>query len=220
MNPRWGESIEGGFFDSITHSYRDSEGKMIPSVTQIFDLLGITDFSLVPEATLEWKRNFGNALHRGLELLVFDHLDWDTCADPIIAPLTGLEEWLKSVDYKPEFAEEKRIITVNGMKVGGTLDHRGSFMYKGKRRAAVIDVKSGSKYSKSWLWQVAVYCSGAPKHELGTYLGIVLQVDPDGKVNPFFSDTLVDLREFTTLLAATNILLNNGMVKLKNKEED
>ena len=105
---------------------------MIPSVTGIFDALGLSDFSMIAPATLEWKRGFGSAVHRGIELLVYKKLDWDTCPDEIIPAIVGVESWLRDVKYEPISSEEKKIITINGMKIGGTLDHRGSICFIGE----------------------------------------------------------------------------------------
>lgn len=216
----WGQKIDGGWYDDSRHCYRDESGVVLPSATGVFDALGLSDFSMINPATLEWKRGFGSAVHKAVEFLVFGRLDWDSCPDEIIAPVTGIESWLKKVEYEPLAAEEKKILCLNGMKVGGTLDHRGSLVYKGKRRPCILDLKTGSKYSSTWKWQVGAYSGGAPKVQGDVYVGCALQVGKDGDVTPFWVDTLKALREFTILLAAANLAANEKLIKFKNTEED
>jgi hypothetical protein len=211
----WGEKIPGGYFHEQFHVYRGDDGVIVPSTTQVFDVLGMSDFSMVDPSVLEWKRNFGTGLHRALELLVFDRLDWDSLDDILIEPTVGLETWLKVVKYKAEAAEERCICTINGMRVGQTLDHRGRLIFKGQERPAIIDLKSGSKYSPTWSWQLGSYYGGAPKPASSGYVGVILQADMEGKIKPYWIDLAKALREFTILLCAANLKLNNGMAQLR-----
>ena len=218
--PDYGEQIEGGWYDDTRHLYRNEKGTVVPSTTGVFDILGCNDFSMVKPELLEWKRVYGGAVHKGVELLAFNKLDWDTVDDVIIPAITGVESWLRAVKYEPLAGEEKRIITLNGMMFGGTLDLRGTLIYKGARRHAILDVKTGTKYSKTWEWQLGGYIGGAPKIPAG-YVGVDLQVNQDGKVNPHWvPDTVKAQREFCYLLASANLLLNAGMAKIKGVEED
>ena len=216
----YGEKIEGGWYDDSRHIYRDDSGVIVPSTTGVFDILGCSDFSMIDPETLEWKRNYGSGVHKGTEYLVYDRLDWDTVDDVIIPAITGIEQWLKAVQYEPLAVEEKRIINFGGMKVGSTLDHRGSLIYKGVRRPAIGDLKTGSKYSKNWDWQVGCYAGGAPKPGGAGYIGVAIQVDKGGKVNPHWVDVLKAQREFQILLAAAYLKLNAGFAKIKNVEEE
>jgi hypothetical protein len=215
----YGERIDGGWYHHSLHCYRSESGAVIPSVTGVFDALGLSDFSAINPEVLEWKRQFGTAVHRGVELLVQGELDWDTVDEPILPAVTGVEQWLKTVEYQPIAQEEKKIININGMLVGGTLDHRGSLIYKGKRRPAIIDLKTGSKYSATWTWQVGGYSAGAPKLTNDVYVGVALQVDKDGKVTPFWVETAKARQEFAILLASANLAVNARLAKFKNQEE-
>ena len=216
----WGKEVPGGWYDDRLHIYRNSRGIVVPSATGVFDILGCSDFSMINPEDLEWKRNYGSGVHKGVEYLVYDKLDWDTVDDVIIPAVTGIEQWLKAVQYQPLAVEEIKIITINGMEFGGTLDHRGSLIYKGIRRSAIIDVKTGSKYSKTWDWQIGGYSGGVPKVEGAGYIGVALQVNKEGKVNPHWVETLKAQREFCILLAAANLKLNAGLAKIKNVEEE
>lgn len=216
----WGIQVPGGWYDDSKHLYRGEDGTIIPSVTGIFDALGLTDFSGIDPAVVEWKRGFGSAVHKAVEFLVFGKLDWDSCPEEIIPAVVGVESWLKSVEYQPIAAEEKKIIVLNGMKIGGTLDHRGSLIYKGKRRPCILDLKTGSKASPTWKWQVGAYTGGAPKLDGDVYVGCALQVNKEGKATPYWVDTLKSKQEFALLLAAANLVANAGLVKFKHASEE
>lgn len=210
----YGIQIPGGWFDKEKHCYRDDAGMTVLSSTKVFDVLGISDFSMVNQENLEWKRGFGDAVHAGVEYLVTDDLDWDSLDEEVIPAITGLEMFLKKVEYQSEACEERRIHSLNGMRYGMTLDHKGSLMYQGVRRNAIVDIKTGAKFEQYWFWQIASYICAQPKVALG-WLGIVLQVSKDGNVKPhYIKDVEACKREFQCLLASAILKLNNGYSKL------
>lgn len=208
-----GVAIPGGFYRDADHAYFDERGARVPSVTQVFSLLRLSDFSGIPEGTLEWKREYGSSLHRGVELLVQSDLDWDSCDDVLIAPLRGIEEKLKVMQYKSLAVEENRVYSLYGMRFGGTLDHRGTCIYHGEERQCVIDLKTGCKPEQYWKWQISAYTVGLEK-ALKPWLGIIMQVDQRGEVKTIFVDTLTGLREFQYLLAAAVLGINNGYYRI------
>jgi hypothetical protein len=56
--------------------------------------------------------------------------------------------------------------------------------------------------------------------EGASYVGAALQVNKDGDVKPFWVDVLKAKQEFTLLLATANLVVNAGLKKFKNQEED
>lgn len=211
----FGIEIPGGFFDEAHHVYRNSKGVIIPSTTQVFDLLGFTDFSGVPAETLEWKRLYGTAVHAAVEYLVMGDLDWDSLDEHVIAPVTGVEQWMKKNQYVGEYAEEIKVCSIYGMEFGMTLDHKGKLVHLGKDRSAILDLKTAAKEEATWAWQLGAYSMGQEKTPLG-WLGVVLKVGKDGLVKPYYYDLLKAAREFQILLSACILGLNNGMYKLGN----
>lgn len=187
---------------------------VVPSTTQVFDILSMNDFSMVKESDMEWKREYGNAVHKGVELVVFKRLDWDTCSEEIIPAITGVESFLGELQYKPVAAEERRIVTANGMKFGMTLDHRGTIWYHNVERKVVVDVKTGSKFSPTWRWQGGGYVPSLD------HLLLIAQVAKDGRVTPHWVDVVKAQREFLYLLAAANLKLNAGLARIRNVEEE
>ena len=210
----YGLKIEGGWFKEDGHLYRDEQGLIVPSSTQVFDILGCTDFGDARPEDVAWKRSYGNETHRAVEALVRKELDWDSLDDSIAPAVEGVSEFLHRIEFEYQSAEERKIRNLCGMKFGTTLDLRGTFIYHGQRRHAILDVKTGSKFSKTWEWQLGSYFTGQAKVP-GGWIGIALQVDKDGQVKSHFVIDLVRARdEFQTLLAAANLKLNNGMAKI------
>lgn len=211
---KWGEKIPGGWFDEERHIYRCDQGVIRPSSTQVFDILGMVDFGNAKEEVLEYKRQYGIAIHKGVELIAKGSLDWDTVDDRIIAPLTGIEQYLKKNRFEVESCEERRIVTTCGMVYGMTLDLRGTMMYQGIRRSAIADLKTGVKFSKTWEWQLGGYLIPQVKVERG-WLGVIFQLHPDGRVIPHYvNDVEKAKREFQTLLAAAIIKVNGGFARI------
>ena len=209
----FGVEIPGGYFDPKLHLYRNAKGTVIPSVTQVFTLLGFSDYSMIKPATLEWKRLYGSAVHSALEYLVAGDLDWDSLDMEIIAPVTGIEQWLKQRKYVSEAAEEAKIVSVFGMEFGMCLDHRGRIEHQGKERSVILDLKTASKEEPVWKWQLGAYSLGQEKVPLG-WLGAMLKVDEGGVVKPFYYDLVAAAREFQTLLATVILGINNGLYKV------
>lgn len=210
----WGLAIPGGFFDEERHLYRNESGVIVPSTTQVFDVLGMSDFNNVNPDVLKWKQNFGIGLHRCTQYLVADDLDWDSVDDVLIAPVTGIETFLKRIEFQVEGCEEMRVHSLFGMFYGMTLDLRGTIVHHGVRRHVVIDLKTGVKVSPTWFWQVGSYIHPQAKVERG-WMGIVMQVDLEGYVTPhYIKDVEAMKREFQILLAAANLKINAGMAKV------
>ena len=211
--PDYGIEIPGGWFNEATHCYRNTKGTVVPSTTQVFSILGCNDFDGVPQDLLEWKRVYGTAVHKAIEFLVAGDLDWDSLDEVIIPAVTGLEQKLKMLQFKYEAAEEMRIHSLFGMEYGLTTDLRGTIVHQGKERKAVIDLKSGVKFSPTWRWQVGGYTSAQGKVD-GGWMGVILQFDKEGIVHPHYIDLLPAQREFQILLSAAILKLNNGLAKI------
>jgi hypothetical protein len=212
-NGDWGVEISGGYFDQKHHLYRNARGTVIPSVTQVFSLLGFSDYSMIKPATLEWKRLYGEAVHSALEYLVAGDLDWDSIDEKIIPPVVGIEQWLKQRKYVSEAMEEAKIVSVFGMEFGMRLDHRGRIEHQGKERSVILDLKTASKEEPVWKWQLGAYSLGQEKVP-GGWLGAMLKVDEEGEVKPFYYDLIAAAREFQTLLATVILGINNGLYKI------
>ena len=99
------------------------------------------------------------------------------------------------------------------MHYGLTVDLRGTIIHQGVERKAIIDLKSGVKFSPTWKWQLGGYTTAQNKVEKG-WIGVVLQFDKEGKVTPHYIDLIPAQREFQILLSAAILKLNAGLGKI------
>ena len=210
----YGKKIPGGWFDEVRHLYRNESGLIVPSATQVFDILGCNSLDAVPEDVLVWKQNYGIAVHAAVQYMVQGDLDWDSLDDAIVPAVTGVEQYLKRHGYRYESAEESMISTIYGMQYGMTLDGRGWIQYRGVERRVVLDLKTSAKKSPTWGWQLGGYSIPLPKVEKG-WIGMVLQIGKDGSVEPHYYDLYEEARKFQTLLAAAIVKINAGMGKIR-----
>jgi len=82
-------------FDELNHIYR-LDGQVIPSVTQILQEEGITDYSYCDDSDKE----FGKAGHLTTELWDKRILDIKTVSDPLIPYLNGYKRFIKECKVK------------------------------------------------------------------------------------------------------------------------
>lgn len=211
-NGDWGIEIPGGYFDEKRHLYRNSRGTIIPSTTQVFSLLGLVDLDGIPQDMLAWKRDYGLAVHAAIEYLVQNDLNWDSLDEMIIPAVAGIEQFLKKIEYQSETAEQRMVHSLFGMEFGLTTDGTGTMMYHGERRHVVLDLKTAVKEHASWRWQLGAYGTAQAKVDKG-WLGMVIQVNKDGEVKPFYYDLFPAGREFQTLLASCILGINAGIYK-------
>jgi hypothetical protein len=210
----WGKKITGGYFSESDHHYRDDGGTPVIACTRVFDILGMVDLDNIARQVLMWKRAYGSALHRCVQYLAHQDLDWGSVDERLVEPLKGIEKFLKDCEFEVVYAEEPRISSINGMKFGMTPDLVGKITYQGKKRNAVIDVKTGAAYSPTWAWQVG---GGYLSEATGDWVAGILKVDPAGKVTPYWignAEIANAKREFAILLAAALLKVNAGMATL------
>lgn len=206
-----GTKIPGGYFAENRHLYRNEEGRIVPSTTQVFAIHGMNDFSMVDPEDLEWKSGYGEAVHSAVQLALAGDLDWDTVDEEIRPAVQGILDWLRGLDFQMKEAESRRIANVAGMEYGMSCDLVGSLWHSGKRRTAIIDLKTGSKVSPTWDWQIGGYVAGYCDP---LALGLILQVGFNGTVRPKFVDVIRAKRDFLVLLAAAILKLNYGYAEL------
>lgn len=119
-------------FDEATHAYTLG-GIKLPSVTQIIKPL--YDFSAVDPAMLKRAGEFGTAVHKTIELYIFDNLDEDELDDNLYNPLLAFKSW-QSDNYDIDLTSA--IVETYGyhakLKYAGTPDIETESM--------VIDLKS------------------------------------------------------------------------------
>jgi len=154
--------MNGLTFDPEKHEYRNN-GLIVPSVTQILERVGISDFSGVPTETLEYAKIRGTMVHKATALDDEGSLDEESI-DPVIMPY--VEAWRK---FKEEFAFVplliERMVYHPIFGYCGTLDRAGN-IEEDFDREILLDIKSGVVCEGSVGPQTAAY-EEALRNELG-----------------------------------------------------
>lgn len=203
--------INGGTFEESSHTYRDDRGRKLPSVTQVFALLNMVDYSRVKEEILERKSQLGIAVHSAVQYLCEGCLDWDSVADEAMSYVVGAECWMKEQQFTSLAQEEQGVNIVNGMAYGYMMDNRGTMVYKGRLRHVILDLKTCVAESPTWELQTAAYALAAPKLPNGEkYLRVILQLKADGKAKPHYFENREDENSFLYALYTAIWKLNRG----------
>jgi hypothetical protein len=139
-------------FDEPTHRYT-VDGVVTPSVTQILEAAGISDFSGVPADVLARAAARGTAVHQAAWFDDQDDLD-ETTLDPAI---TGyLTAWRK---FK---ADNGVVVKLIEQRIYSPLGYVGTFdrlITMAKHGEVMPDLKTGEE-SPSWRIQLAAYLKG------------------------------------------------------------
>jgi len=139
-------------FDEATHTYT-VDGVQVPSVTQILETVGISDFSGVPFERLQYAQDLGVAVHKATEAYDQDDLDWSSIEGSVVEPC--LAAWIafrKQTGFIPRLIERRGVAQVAGQRYGFCLDREGDL----DGRATVLDIKTGEK-SRAWPIQLSAY---------------------------------------------------------------
>ncbi|APQ14697.1 hypothetical protein BJP27_24290 (plasmid) [Pseudomonas oryzihabitans] len=188
-------------FDEATHTYRLGDEEL-PSVTTI--LKPLSSYGDVPMPILEAAAERGTRVHRAVELLCQDRLDWTTVDDELIP---YLEAWLAFCDaMRPEFiATEKRTYHPTA-KYAGTLDLELVLHGKPKAKLAVLDVKSCIQVMPTTGPQTAAYqhAENATRKKAADQIKerYALRLGRDGKFDliPYAASPVADLNDFMACL--------------------
>jgi hypothetical protein len=203
--------IPGGWFEPTGHVYRDEEGNRVLSVTQVFQILGLTDYGDVNPATLKHKSEIGIAVHKALELLLQNNLDWDTVDEIAMNYVIGAELWFRNMKFQLGACEQQGIFEIYGMKIGYQYDQRGSIEYQGQRHHVIVDLKTALKESPAWPLQTAAYVLAAPPLDPSEqYLRVVLHLQKDGRVKPIYYKDPQDQQTFLYMAYTAVWKMNHG----------
>ena len=154
--------MNGLTFDPEKHEYRRN-GLIVPSVTQILEQVGISDFSGIPTEILEYAKIRGTMVHKATALDDEGYLDEESI-DPVIMPY--VEAWRK---FKEEFSFVpimiERMIYHPVFGYCGTLDRTGN-IEEDFEKEVILDIKSGVVHIGAVGPQTAAY-EEALRNELG-----------------------------------------------------
>lgn len=150
-------------FQESTHEYRDADGKVIPSVTQVLTEMGFSNYSIV-EATnplaLERKRQIGKLVHQACHFWDVGDLNEERDTKPwpaIHGRLEAYKKFRQSTGYTPIVNEGRMLGEFMGMRYGMQYDSIGMI----GRRWTICDIKNASGAGqRSWGIQEAAYEEG------------------------------------------------------------
>lgn len=106
-------------FDEFGHLYK-IDGVVIPSVSQILQANGLSDFSMVKPDILERAKQFGLGVHKGCELHDLKTLDRDSLCDPLVPYITQWQRFLTT--FKVQILDIERRFWSTKYRFGGCLD--------------------------------------------------------------------------------------------------
>ena len=127
--------IVGVKFDSENHIYT-VDGKVVPSVTQILDLLSYEEFGKIDKSTLDYASKRGTAIHEATESLDMGlEAEIDAETEPYVKAYMDFTR-----DYKPTWLGIEEMVYHPEFEFCGTIDRLGKIGNK----FIVMDIKTVS----------------------------------------------------------------------------
>lgn len=126
------------------------DGKQIPSVTEIIQKAGVSNFEGIPKTILERKAKLGKSIHKTLEYYDKGILDEENLHPTLKLYLDGWKLFLKQ--FKPEILMIEQKYYHPRYYYAGTIDR----IVKFSDNYYVIDIKTGDE-NKSHRIQTAAY---------------------------------------------------------------
>jgi len=170
-------------------------GKPVPSVTQILDVLN--DFSRVPWDVLERAKDRGTRVHRAGELLLREELDWSSLDDEVRPYIVGLQKFLDDTKFVPLTTGTK--VYHESLGYAGAIDCTGFW----RNGHCIVDWKTSVATPRTVGPQLSAYLEAlntTRKTKITRRYCIRLQADGTYKVDP--QKTLSD---FTIFKSALNL---------------
>ena len=218
--------IPGFTFDPKDHIYRYL-GKRVWSNTQLLNEYKLIDFTNVPEARLFYKQQLGTAVHYACHLLVNTNLDeasLDKCDETLKAICPGEHKSIKGyIDAFRKFCEvtgfEARHseLPLYSKRFGfaTTLDLQGPFVWQGKERESIIELKCTWELMPSNRPQTAgqeiAFNENYPKIKNKSRFGLKLKEDSCYDIIEYNSPR--DKQVFLACLEIHRFREENGLVK-------
>ena len=181
------------------------QGIRVPSVTEVLEIAGFTDWAHVPPNVLEFAAVRGRDVHdwlEGVDAGVLDGLE----PDPRIAAyVAAYQQFKEDSGFKPELIEH--VVLNEAYGYAGTLDRTG-ILRNGERW--LLDLKTVATVTPESALQTAGYaaCLEEP-HRRG-----VLQLRKDGtyKLHPYSDRN--DIHDFLSAVRVAHWKLKHGRAQL------
>jgi hypothetical protein len=202
-----------GTFDPESHCYKNSSGRVVPSVTQVLDSVGFVDYSRVPLDVLENKRRIGDAAHFAIHLFESNDLDPYSIQEEYANYVKAYMDFRDQMQWEPESTETSGIATAHGMDFAYTWDGFGRL--KGSstlsKYRSVLELKCTADEEPSWKYQLAAYSLTVPKEKDEYIARVAVKLGPDGKYKPFLYDNPRNVDVFLQSLSIVNVKINEGL---------
>jgi hypothetical protein len=199
-------------FDEARHRYF-ADGRPVPSVSTVIEVLGLADFSMVPARRLREKAEIGTFVHQATAYLDRGTLDW-TSLHPLIRPyIEAYAQFKLEANWEPRQIEERSLACVNGLYYGMTPDRVGLL----NGRPAVGDLKcTAGGEDPAWGVQLAGYALGLPEpaERPREYLRFVIHLSPEGKYKLYPQSKAKDFDVFRCGLFLTYWKLEQRLISL------
>ena len=196
-------------FEIDGHVYRDAEGRIYPSTTQIIRDVGLVDYSNVPVEILARKAAIGADVH---EITATFDREGDFDPSWLTEDTTGyVAAWKRfrmESGYEMKEIERTGLVEVHGMKWGMTLDR---IAISGKEEH-LLEIKCTSAKHPSWGIQLASYEIGyTGRARCGHLRRTAVQLKPNGSYAVHAYDDARDADIFLAALALTNWKNHHGL---------
>lgn len=190
-------------------------GEAVPSVTEVLDMNGLVDFSMIQPEVLEEARLRGSAVHTWIEL-VTEHPDSIRGVDPpdqIRPYVLAWEKWIAECGFEIKQAETAVVDPI--YRYAGTFDALGWLPLRKKR--ALVDYKARYGLTPEIGPQLAGYLRAIPHHlvEPGEPIeryALLLRKDGSYRFEPFTSRH--DDHDFLAAVRIAHWKLRNGLSSL------
>lgn len=193
-------------FSELEHRY-EIDGELVPSVTQVLSLAGISDVSGIPAHILERARDIGTQVHVATELLDQDDLDIDSLDPQIIGYVAAYQKFRTETSFTPDFIEHRGVSQL--YRYGFCIDRIGQL----EGKATILDLKTSSRPQKSWQIQTAAYALGLG--QFSEYERAVVHLAKDGTYKLLRHEESGDDSIWSSALIVAHWKLKNG-TKLKD----
>ena len=183
-------------FNEERHEY-SVNGKILKSVTQIMEALGITWF---PENA---KRDYyllrGGYVHEAIRLINHGVLDDESVDDAIKGYVEAYHKFVKEVSFRPEMIEYRSANLASGY--AGTLDCVGELA--GTR--VLVDFKSGGVNEKSVRLQTAAYMLMDGISGISARYGLSLKADGTYRLSKAYTEHSKDKNNWLAAVVAYSL---------------
>jgi hypothetical protein len=198
-------------FDKENHIYRIG-GVVYPSVTDIIGYFDLDGLNKVPADVLEVAAEFGKYVHEATELYDKGILDRNML-DPKLKPY--VEAWAKFLsEHSVRIKETEFSMYHPALNLPCTIDRAATMTIQGKRRFAIIDIKSSVSLPKCTRLQLAAYqmIRNVVDPDYKATHRVAVHLKPNGDYKGEVYKDKMDLHNFLHAYSLYNLKKNWGIL--------